>query len=88
MGRDGCRWIELALPGAQTHLHFVRRADDKPSNDPVLVLVEEDVKGCIEALRKCGVEIVAEPGEPPWQPGRTVAEFRDSEGNLILFGSP
>ncbi|TIX41018.1 MAG: glyoxalase, partial [Mesorhizobium sp.] len=28
-----------------------------------------------------------EPREAPWQPGRTVAEFRDSEGNRMVLAS-
>jgi catechol 2,3-dioxygenase-like lactoylglutathione lyase family enzyme len=88
MGADGWRWIELRLPGAVTTLHFLRRNDDAPSDEPVLVLVDEDVRGTVAALRAKGVEIVTEPNEPPWQPGRTVAEFRDSEGNRMILGSP
>ena len=33
------------------------------------------------------VEILTEPHCPAWQPGRTVAEFRDSEGNRMVIGS-
>lgn len=87
MGADGWRWVELKFPGARTALHFLRRPDDKPSAEPVLVLVEPDVPGTIEKLRASGVEIITEPSEAPWQPGRTVAEFRDSEGNRMVIGS-
>jgi hypothetical protein len=34
-----------------------------------------------------GVEILTEPHSPAWQPGRTVAEFRDSKGNRMVIGS-
>jgi len=54
----------------------------------VLALVAEDVPATIEALRSKGVEILTEPHRPPWRPGRTVAEFRDSEGNRLMLGSP
>jgi predicted enzyme related to lactoylglutathione lyase len=87
-GEDGWRWIELAFPGAETHLHFLRRKDEAPSDEPVLVLVDPDVKGTISRLRSKGIEVVTEPHEPSWQPGRTVAEFRDSEGNRMVLGSP
>ncbi len=50
-------------------------------------MVEADVVGTIERLRSKGVEIITEPGEAPWQPGRVVAEFRDSEGNRMVIGS-
>jgi predicted enzyme related to lactoylglutathione lyase len=52
----------------------------------VLVLVAEDVAATVEGLRARGVEITVEPHEPPWQPGRTIAEFRDSEGNRMMLG--
>lgn len=87
MGKDGWRWIELKLPGAETALHFHRRKDDLPSDDPVMVLVAADVGAAVEALRAKGVEIVSEPQEAPWEPGRTVAEFRDSEGNRMVMAA-
>jgi predicted enzyme related to lactoylglutathione lyase len=87
MGETGWRWIELRFPGAETTLHFVRRKDDTPSAEPVLVLVDDDVEAIIGILKAKGVEIITEPQEAPWQPGRKVAEFRDSEGNRMVIGS-
>lgn len=87
MGKDGWRWIELKFPDAETALHFVTRKDDAPSEAPVLVLVTENVDETVKRLRSHGVKIVSEPHEPPWQPGRLVAEFQDSEGNRIMIGS-
>ncbi|CDX16371.1 Glyoxalase/bleomycin resistance protein/dioxygenase [Mesorhizobium sp. ORS 3324] len=87
MGDGGWRWVELAFPFAVTNLHFIRRADAAPSTEPVLVLVEDDVEARVTALRAKGVEIVTEPQEAPWQPGRIVAEFRDSEGNRMMLAS-
>jgi predicted enzyme related to lactoylglutathione lyase len=87
MGGSGWRWIELKLPGTETNFHFVRRKDEAPSDEPVLVLVDDDVEGTVRALRAAGVEIVTEPSEAPWQKGRIVAEFRDSEGNRLVLGS-
>jgi predicted enzyme related to lactoylglutathione lyase len=87
MGKDGCRRIELQFTGAETTLHFLRRRDETPSVEPVLVLVDNDVEATAEKLKSRGVEIVSEPEKAPWQPGRTVAEFRDSEGNRIAIGS-
>jgi uncharacterized glyoxalase superfamily protein PhnB len=54
----------------------------------VLVLVDKDVRGTVARLKAKGVEIITEPQEAPWQPGRTVAEFRDSEGNRMVLGTP
>lgn len=87
MGPDGWRWIELKFSGSQTNLHFVRRADDTPSSQPVMVFVDDDVAGTAGALKSRGVEIVTEPQAAPYDPGRTVAEFRDSEGNRIMISN-
>jgi predicted enzyme related to lactoylglutathione lyase len=87
MGPDGWRWIELKFAGAETTLHLVRRTDEGEPDGPVLVLVANDVAATIETLRSNSVEIVTEPHQPPWQPGRTVAECRDSEGNRMVVGS-
>jgi predicted enzyme related to lactoylglutathione lyase len=88
MGPDGWRWIEVRFPGAHTTLHFIRRSAPPPADVPVMALVAEDVPATVEALRSRGVEIFAEPHNPPWRPGRTVAEFIDSEGNRLMLGSP
>lgn len=87
MGDGGWRWIELKFSGAETTLHFIRRNDDAPSIEPVLVLVDNDVAAVVEALKSKGVEIITEPQEAPYQPGRTIAEFRDSEGNRMVISS-
>ena len=84
---DGWRWVELTLSGAQTALHFTRRRDEHPSKDPVMVLVDDDVAATVDALREKGVEIITEPGPAPYDPGRTIAEFRDSEGNRMIVSS-
>jgi catechol 2,3-dioxygenase-like lactoylglutathione lyase family enzyme len=83
MASDGWRWVELRFPGSETTLHLIRAPQETASDHPVLVLVEEDVPGCVERLRSRGVEILTEPHKP----GRTVAEFRDSEGNRMVVGS-
>jgi hypothetical protein len=41
----------------------------------------------VKILKSKCVEIIAEPQEAPWQPGRVVAEFRDSEGNRMVIAS-
>lgn len=87
MGEGGWRWIELKFPGAETTLHFLKRNDEAPSTEPVLVLVDKDVEATIESLKAEGVEIITEPHEPPYAPGRTAAEFRDSEGNRMVLMS-
>jgi predicted enzyme related to lactoylglutathione lyase len=88
MSEDGWRWVEIGFADAPTALHFVRRNDDALTAEPVLVLVDDDVNATVERLKAKGVEIITEPHEAPWQPGRIVAEFRDSEGNRMVLGSP
>ena len=87
MGDSGWRWVELALPHAVTNLHFIRRADASPSEGPVMVLVDDNVEATVASLKAKGVEIVSEPQEAPWEPGRTVAEFHESEGNRMVLAS-
>src|SRR4051794_2567398 len=86
MGSDW-RWIELGFPGSETNLHFIRAGEENSGDEPVLVLVAEDVGATINLLRARDVEILTVPHSPPWSPGRTVAEFRDSEGNRMVIGS-
>ena len=87
MSNDGWRWIELGFPDTDTALHFLRRKDEAPSEGPVLVLVDNDLEVTVRRLKSRGVEIITEPRRAPWQPGRTVAEFRDSEGYLMVIAS-
>jgi predicted enzyme related to lactoylglutathione lyase len=86
-GQNGWRWIELRFEGADTTLHFLRRKDEMPSTEPVLVLVDDDVEGTIAALQPKGVEIITRLQAAPWQPMLLIGEFRDSEGNRIVLGS-
>lgn len=87
MGEGGWRWIELSFPGAETTLHFLKRNDETPSTEPVLVLIDDDVEATIKSLKAKGVEIITEPHEAVYAPGRTAAKFRDSEGNRIVLMS-
>jgi len=87
MGPTGWRWIELGFAGATTTLHFLKRQDEAPSRAPVLVLIDNHLDATVQRLKSRGVEIITEPGPAPWQPGRTVAEFRDSEGNRMVLAS-
>ena len=87
MGQGPWRWVELKFPNAETTLHFILRKDELPSSGPVMVLVENDVEAIVASLQSKGVEILTKPQPAPWQPGRTIAEFQDSEGNRMVIGS-
>ncbi|MGH9398540.1 MAG: VOC family protein [Terriglobia bacterium] len=86
MGPEGWRWIELQFPAADTTLHFLPRPDENPSKGPVMVLVEDRVEEIILRLRSGGVK-TGDPKPAPWQPGVTIAEFWDSEGNRMVLSS-
>jgi predicted enzyme related to lactoylglutathione lyase len=87
MNKDGWRWLELKFPGAETALHFLRRPDETPSKDPVLVFVAEDVEATVQELASNGVTIVTKPGPAPYNPRKTVAMIEDSESNRIVISS-
>lgn len=87
MNNDGWRWIELGFPGTDTAFHFKRRKDEAPSEGPVLVLVDNDTEVTIQRLESRAVEIITKPRPAPWQPGHTIAEFRDSQGNRMVITS-
>jgi predicted enzyme related to lactoylglutathione lyase len=86
MGPDSWRWIELQFPGVETTLHFLQRPDENPSTGPVMVLVDDKVEDVVSRLKASGVK-ANDPKPAPWQPGVTIAEFWDSEGNRMVLSS-
>ncbi len=88
LGESGWRWVELGLPGGQSHLHFVHRANGGPHpTEPVLALVDAELDAVITRLRGAGVEIVSGPEPAPWDPSKRSAAFRDSEHNIIAISN-
>jgi lactoylglutathione lyase len=85
--KDGWRWIELAVPGAETHLLFTQQAPGSKSDTPRLVLIADDVEATFRELAKKGVVFTQEPTNAPWNPGQRFAQFRDSEGNGIVIST-
>jgi lactoylglutathione lyase len=83
--QEGTRWIELEVPGAQTHILFAPQPDEYPADTPGLALLTADVRACYEALRAQGVVFTQAPTVAPWNPQELFALFRDSEGNLVLI---
>ena len=65
---DGRRWIELEIPGAQTHILLSRRSADHDTSTPSLVLIAEDVDAVYQRLLGRGVEFTPGAGEAPWEP--------------------
>lgn len=68
MNNDGSRWQELKFPGTEAALHFLRRRDETPSTDPVLLVVAEDAEATVQELALNGVKIATKPGPAPYNP--------------------
>ena len=85
--RDGARWIELEIPGAQTRILVAPRPDDTPTDAPSLYLIVEDIEAGYHSLQARGVAFARAPAAADWNPELRYALFRDSEGNTILLGT-
>lgn len=83
--KDDWRWIELAVPGAETHIMLTQQTGDANSDLPRLVLISDDVEATYRKLSARGVVFTKEPSKAPWNPGQIFAQLRDSEGNGIVI---
>jgi catechol 2,3-dioxygenase-like lactoylglutathione lyase family enzyme len=85
---EGWRWIFLALPGADTRLHFARTSELKWAEGlPALTLVSDDVDADAARFRAAGVGIVDGPADAPWARSVRYLIITDSEGNAVLMES-
>ena len=64
VNRDSWHWLELKFSVAETALHVLRRPDETPSKDPVLVFVAEDVEATVQELAANGVTFHYEAWPP------------------------
>jgi predicted enzyme related to lactoylglutathione lyase len=79
------RWIELQVPGGETMLVLWHESDHSPDQKtPALVFVADNVEATYKDLKTRGVEFTQPPKKEPWGEH---AIFKDSEGNLVLFGT-
>ena len=78
------RWIELQVPGAETLLVLFSQPDHKPGEMPVAVFVADNVTSTYEEFKAKGVEFTQPPKKEPWGEH---AVLKDSEGNLVMFGT-
>lgn len=78
------RWIELKANGAETMVVLFKQSDHKPGSVPALVFVADNVKETYEDLKAKGVEFTQPPKKESWGEH---AILKDSEGNLVLFGT-
>lgn len=79
------RWIELKVNGADTMLVLFEQPNHKPGQSPGVVFVADNVKATYEELKAKGVEFTQPPKKESWGEH---AILRDSEGNLVLIGTP
>jgi catechol 2,3-dioxygenase-like lactoylglutathione lyase family enzyme len=80
------RWLEFAIPGAETKILVTRRSGP-PREEPAIVFVVDDVAATHRALAAKGVEFTLPPTPAPWSADETYALFRDSEDNIVMIGS-
>lgn len=85
--KDDWRWIELAVPGAETHILLTQQTGEAKSDAPRLVFIADDVEAAYRKLSARGVVFTKEPGKAPWNPCQTFAQLRDSEGNAIVIST-
>jgi catechol 2,3-dioxygenase-like lactoylglutathione lyase family enzyme len=84
---EGQRWLEVGLPGAQTHLvlaHGYGSSDDQTAGKFTgLVLDADDIQATYETLRDRGVAFSEPPTPQPW--GMVQAIFADQDGNTFVL---
>ena len=78
------RWIELQVPRAETLLVLFHQPGFEPGPVPAVVFVADNVKSTYEELKAKGVEFTQPPKKEPWGEH---AVLKDSEGNLVVFGT-
>lgn len=85
--KDGWRWIELAIPGAETRILLTAQTGEVRSDTPRLVIISDDVDATYRKLSANGVVFTKEPSNAPWNSGQRFAQLRDSEGNAIIIST-
>jgi len=80
------RWIELAIPGAETRvvLFTPKGQEDRIGSFNNATFWCDDVGATFEIMKAKGVEFQAAPTAQPWG---TYAIFLDSEGNQFVLSS-
>jgi uncharacterized glyoxalase superfamily protein PhnB len=83
----GRRWIELAIPGAETGVVLFTPEGQEDRIRHLLQTASfacDDVRYSYDKLRERGVEFEEEPQKQPWG---TYAIFKDPDGNRFVLGS-
>jgi lactoylglutathione lyase len=78
------RWIEVSPPGAETHLALWTPPglEDRIGTFSGVVFRCNDIDATYEELKKRGVKFTEEPRD---QPGGTMAQFVDPDGNTFVL---
>ena len=81
------RWIELAIPRAETKLVlWTGEGQDKMIGGFMNVaFCAEDVEATAKEMKAKGVEFVQEPKKADWG---TAAIFKDADGNRFVLSTP
>lgn len=85
--KDGWRWIELAVPGAETRILLTAQQGEAQSDKPRVVFICDDVDAAYRRLSANGVVFTKEPTTAPWNSGQRFAQLSDSEGNGIVIST-
>ena len=73
------RWLQLALPGATTHITLVTWFPQMPAGSMQgAVLLTDDIQGDVAALKARGLTFDSEIESAPWG---IYATFNDPDGN-------
>ena len=82
----GQRWIELAIPGAQTGIALFtpEGQEDRIGTFFNGSFACDDVEYSYKKLSERGVEFEGPPQKEPWG---TYAKFRDPDGNIFVLGN-
>ena len=83
---EGKRWIELAIPGAETGvvLFTPEGHEDRIGTFVTASFACDDVEYTYNQLKGRGVEFEEEPQQQPWG---SYAIFKDPDGNTFVIGS-
>jgi len=81
------RWIELAIPRAETRLVlFTAPGQERLMGGFMnIAFAADDVEATARELKAAGVEFVQEPRKADWG---TSAIFKDPDGNQFVLSSP
>jgi predicted enzyme related to lactoylglutathione lyase len=83
---EGQRWLELAIPGADTHVVLFTPAgqENRVGGFQFIVFVSDNVAKTYEQLTERGVEFVQPPKKEAWG---TSSIFADADGNQFVLSS-